>query len=279
MDLSQSLCPKPLCTPLFSLQGPRACYPFACPLQHPTPRHMEPCGPCFPKSSFCCLSQWILIFFSSRHLFEWPSCLPSLQKPLIWLLSHAPEQSTFPGTNVLGTHLSSQDHVTGVRPSRWGVPVGLSFCEEEWVPFCLLSWSWAPPKSTALRHIPMSGLAEVVSLDFPSSWCPEWSPKAGEYPLCLAVCSCGELLPLGPVSSSVPGMPGPTEDRSMGAWAGTHFSRHLAPPGKGRRSGCLSLTGFVSRGFHPGAWLTGVGSRRPVMGLSQEDCSTPTTPH
>lgn len=49
---------------------------------------------------------------------------------LIWPLSHVTEQRPFQAQMFLEHTLTPS-----VAPLRWGVPVGLKFCEGEWTPF------------------------------------------------------------------------------------------------------------------------------------------------
>ena len=131
-----------------------------------------------------------------------------------------------------------------VGPSRWGVPVGLSFCEGGGSPSAFV-WSQTPPESTATCHASTSGLAEVTILDFASSQGQPWSSKARECPSTHQPSAGVGSFPQDLFPHLCPERPGSAEDWTMRAQAGAHFSMHLAIPGKSRRKRGPSLTGFI----------------------------------
>lgn len=140
-------------------------------------------------------------------------------------------------------------------PLRWGVPVGLSFCEGEWAPFLPCPrHGWASPESTPLRPTPMASLAEVAVLDFSSGQCPAWSPK-GE---CSSACQMLPALDSSPISLSV--LWGIRTCRGLER-EGTGWCSHLhsaCPSCESRRWRYLFLAGFIYCGLCQGARQQGV---------------------
>lgn len=152
--------------------------------------------------------------------------------------------------------------------------MGLRFCEGEWASFLPLSRAWTPPESTA--YAPMSSLAEVAILHFPSSQCPAWSPKAKEHPL-PASCRLGWTQVLFPCLCS--GRPGPCQGLEHEGKEWCLLLCPACPSWESRTWTCLSLAEFMCRGLCQGAWQQGVGACHPAVDLSQDNYSRAPTPH